>query len=80
MKLKIYTGLTLTFINGELKVVHRKGRAYKVHEVQILQELKFNLRKTYITIPDIEQIVSNGNDIEMIMEGNRLTLKNVNLI
>ena len=79
MKLKIYTGLTLTFINGELKVVHRKGRAYKVHEVQLLQELKFNLRKTYITLPDIEQIIENVNDVEMTIKGNRLTLRNVNL-
>jgi len=80
MKLKIYTELTLTFIDGELKVVHRKGRAYKVHEVLKLQELKFNLRKTYITLVDIEQLIGNPNDLIMIVKGNRLTLKNVKLI
>ena len=80
MKLKIYTELTLTFIDGELKVVHRKGIAYKIHEVPKLQELKFNLRKTYITLVDIEQLIGNPNDLIMVVKGNRLTLKNVKLI
>lgn len=78
--LKIFNNLTLVFINGELKVIHRKGKAYKVHEVKLLQNLKFNLGKHFLTLIDVRQIVEmNSSDLNIEVDGNRIVVRNVNL-
>ena len=76
----MFDNLTLVFINGELKVIHRKGKAFKVHEVQILQDLKFNLRKSFLTLIDVKHIVEmRSSDLNMQVDGNKIVVRNVNL-
>jgi hypothetical protein len=79
--LKIYNKLTLVFYNGILEHVKRKGIRYEIHHVKPLQELKFNLGKTELTLIDIRQIVSifeKGVDIKI--DGDCVYLYNVKLI
>ena len=77
--LKIFTDLTLVFKNGELAVVHRRGRAYKVHEVQVLQDMKFGLGKSRLMLIDLQQFVSiKSPDVTIHMSDNTITLRNVN--
>jgi len=80
-KLKMFKGLVLVFIRGELKIVYRKGKTYKVSDVQAFQDLKFNLGKHFLTLIDVKQLVEmNSPDISIEVDNDRIIIRNVNLI
>ncbi len=77
-KLRVFANLTLVFVNGELKVIHRKGRAYKVHEVQPLQDMKFNLGKSNLMLIDLQQLIyEKSYNVTIELDGNKMTVRNV---
>ena len=79
-KLKLYNKLTLVFKNGILVKIFRSEKEYMVSDLEILEELKRNLKKRSLSLIDLEQLINlYSPKVKFKIYKNKIVLKNVNL-